>query len=82
MKAIVDALGHLTVILIVGYAGLGAVSILGNALDRPALERTMMRTTRGSGAPVRSAEAISERASASRLSSSMKASLGINVVCP
>src|SRR4051812_22707925 len=42
----------------------------------------MMRTTRGSGAPVRSAEAISARASGSRLLSSANGMRGINVVCP
>ena len=39
MKAIIDALGHMAVIFIVIYAGLAAASLLGNALDRPALER-------------------------------------------
>src|SRR5687768_17309044 len=45
---------------------------------RPALERTMMRTTRGSGAPVLSAEAMSARFSASISCSSMNRSLGIS----
>src|ERR1043165_7809125 len=42
----------------------------------------MMRTTRGSGAPVRSAEAMSACASRSRSCSSLKASRGISVVRP
>src|SRR5438067_12951081 len=44
----------------------------------PALERVMMRTTRGSGAPVRSADAIRARFSTSSSPSSMERSLGIS----
>jgi hypothetical protein len=41
--------------------------------EESTLERTMMRTTRGSGAPARSAEATSPRPSGSRLLSSTNA---------